>query len=584
MQAAGLGCNEANGKDQKIPARKTGAAEPNIEFLHCCADGMFRIYFLIPLLIPLALVRRDFFGSFFRVVEKWINRLAAVPERAVVLVGAVAFLLSMALSLWNRIPVPHIEDEFGYLLLGDTFSHGRATNPAPPLWQHFETIHEIMQPTYTAKYPPAQGVALAIGALLGLPIIGIWLTTGLACAAVYWMLLAWMPRQWALAGGLMVALHPLILEWSQNYWGGAVAMGGGAVVLGAFRRILREPRARDAVWMGIGLGVLANSRPYEGFVIGALALLALAIGMIRRRVAPLSVLFRRVLLPLAGVLVVLAAQMAYYNWRVTGRAKVMPYMVHEDTYGLAPVFLFSKPHPAPLYRHPQIQRFQELYLKSYEDQHRSAGALLRATGRKIGVLGQGYLWSYLMVIPLLGLPCALRRDRWLRLVLAMGLISMIAMLLGTWLLPHYAAPAAGIFFLLVVESMRCLNAWHRGRWRPGRNIVRGLAILFVVSYFQVGIKMAGEDREGWYLRRQALLDELGRQVGKSLVIVRYSPDHNPNREWVYNSADIPGAKVILARDMGPEANRELLNYFHDRKAWLLNADDARSALEPYPGS
>jgi hypothetical protein len=261
----------------------------------------------------------------------------------------------------------------------------------------------------------------------------------------------------------------------------------------------------------------------------------------------------------------------------------MPYMVHEETYGIAPLFLFGTPRQEPNFRHEEIRKLEEDYLDYFKSQRRSFGALVRSTGEKIWDLAQGYLWSYLLVVALLALPCALARDRWLWFALFIGFFFAVAMLMGTWVFPHYAAPAAGLFFVLVVQSMRNLYAWHVGSWRRGRNIVRGLAILFVISYFVIAAKLAGADPARWYVQRQALLDKLRQAPEKSLVIVRYAPDHNPNREWVYNEADLANAKVILARDMGSQ-NQELLNYYHDRKAWLLQPDEATPKLEPYPGS
>jgi len=545
---------------------------------------MFKVYFLIPLLIPLALWRGDFSRGIFHRVERAAGRLAEKPWRAVALVGILSFLLCAGLALCSHMPVPQTNDEFGYLLQGDTFAHGRVTNPTPPLWEHFETIHEIFQPTYTAKYPPGQGAALAVGELLGLPILGVWLSTALACATICWMFMAWMPPRWALAGGLGVALHPLVLEWSQNFWGGAVAMGGGALVLGAFRRILRKPRARDAVWMGVGLGVLANSRPYEGFVLGTLSVLALILWFIEAGGVPVPLIFGRVFVPMLAVLLLVAAEIGFYNWRVTGNPVLMPYIVHEETYGLAPLFLFGTPRPEPQYRFREIRSFQELFFDSYKSQRTSFGALVRATRDKLSVLAQGYLWSYLMVVALLGLPWALARDRWLWFALFIGVLFLVATLLGTWLLTHYAAPAAALFFVLVAQSMRDLHAWHVGTWRLGRNIVRGLAVLFILSYLQLAAKMAGRETTLWYFKRQAIMDELRREPQRSLVIVRYEPNHNPNREWVYNAADIPDAKVILARDMGPEKNRELLDFYRGRKAWVVDADAEEPRLEPLAGS
>ncbi|MGA3169830.1 MAG: hypothetical protein ABSE62_02350 [Chthoniobacteraceae bacterium] len=544
---------------------------------------MFRLYYLLPLLIPLALVKGNLLGRLFHPLERWGARLAARPARVLAVVAAFSFSLCAALSVIGCLPRPQTHDEFGYLLLGDTFAHGRVTNPTPPLWEHFETIHQIMRPTYTAKYPPAQGLVLALGEKLGLPIIGVWLATALACATVSWMFMAWMPPRWALAGGLMVALHPLILEWGQNYWGGSVALAGGALLLGAFRRILREPRARDAVWMGVGLAILANSRPYEGFVLGLLMMLALVIWYVEAGKVPAHIVIKRVFAPLLGVMALLAVQLGFYNWRVTGDPMVMPYVVHEETYGIAPLFLFGTPRVEPQYRHLQIQRLQEDYLKYFESQRRSFGALMEATGSKIWMLSQGYLWSYLLVVALLGLPWAIMRDRWLWFALFIGLFFSIAMLLGTWVFPHYAAPAAGLFFVLVVESMRSLDAWRVGVRRPGRNIVRGLAILFVISFFQVAVKMAAQDRTRWYFQRAKIIADLSDQPGKSLVIVKYDPDHNPNREWVYNGADLAGEKVIFARNMDAR-NRELVDYYKDRKAWVLDADAPVPTLQPYPGS
>jgi hypothetical protein len=54
-----------------------------------------------------------------------------------------------------------------------------------------------------------------------------------------------------------------------------------------------------------------------------------------------------------------------------------------------------------------------------------------------------------------------------------------------------------------------------------------------------------------------------------------------HEEWVYNHADIDGSAVIWARDMGDARNRELLDYYRDRKVWLLEPDRPAPALDPY---
>lgn len=66
------------------------------------------------------------------------------------------------------------------------------------------------------------------------------------------------------------------------------------------------------------------------------------------------------------------------------------------------------------------------------------------------------------------------------------------------------------------------------------------------------------------------------------MIVHYSPRHIFQDEWVYNRADIDGSQIVWARDLGEEQNRELLNYYPERTAWLLEPDEQPPSLTPYP--
>ena len=81
--------------------------------------------------------------------------------------------------------------------------------------------------------------------------------------------------------------------------------------------------------------------------------------------------------------------------------------------------------------------------------------------------------------------------------------------------------------------------------------------------------------------RAQVLARLEAVPGPQIAIVRYRPNHNLiGNEWVNNNADIDGSKVVWARDMGSEKNQRLLNYFRDRKVWLVEPDEIPQEFLP----
>ena len=65
------------------------------------------------------------------------------------------------------------------------------------------------------------------------------------------------------------------------------------------------------------------------------------------------------------------------------------------------------------------------------------------------------------------------------------------------------------------------------------------------------------------------------------MIVRYTPTHSVHDEWVYNAADIDRAKIVWARAIPGVDLHPLLEYFHDRKVWIVEPDTHPIRMRPY---
>jgi hypothetical protein len=506
------------------------------------------------------------------------------PLAAMCVVALSSLVFNLAWARCVGWPFPHVHDEFSYLLAGDTFLHGRLTNPPHPMWKHFETLQVIQQPTYASKYPPAQGLAIALGsAATGQPIAGIWITTALACAALYWMLLAWVSRGWALLGAMLAVFHPELLFWSQSYWGGSIALGAGAMVIGALPRILKAMRMREVIVLGIGIAVLANTRPFEGLMLVIPVLGTLAVwGLFRKDRAQRMEFVYRIALPLGIMGVITAGWMGFYNWRVTGSPAKLPYVLHEEQYASAPLFVFESPRPQP--KVP----FQEIMAAHVDwdlhDYQVAREAPLDNLRQKFSMQLNRYQHRTALLFPLIALPWVIWRDRRLAASILLMLSTALAVGMETFTKSHYIAGVAGLMLILIVGCMRHLYCWQRQR-RAGQLLVWSVVLMTAFGYGCRYIEVAwpesvlpGEPLGAQRERIEAKLNDL---AGKHLVLVSYDVPQGIVPEWVYNAANVDDAKVVWAHDMGPAENQDLINYYRYRRVWHVLVSPKPAEAIPY---
>ncbi|MEQ8210155.1 MAG: hypothetical protein RH917_10010 [Lacipirellulaceae bacterium] len=510
--------------------------------------------------------------------ESYLQRLIQNHALAAASLAGMTLLLGMAVSL-ARWPTPTVHDEFAYLLAADTFSEGRLANPPHPMWRHFETFHVIQHPTYAAKYPPGQGLLLAAGQLLtGWPLAGVWFSSALAVVCCYWMLLGWTSRVWAFVGGLICTTHTgLQLIWGQSYWGGALAMAGGALVIGGAMRMTHRRKALDAVAMATGAALLAVTRPFEGFVLCLVVGAWVLDNWLKQKGISWKQTLRRSVLPVTVGLAGLVVGLASYNFAVTGSVTTMPYSLHESVYGRAPLFLWQTPADERQYQHQELAVFHDFWSMDWFAKQQSIAGLFKKKMIMLGHVVKLY-FPVVLAVPLLLLkPWRLGRVRGLVAVL---LIAWLATQVTVWNFPHYVAPLAPLFVLLMVWGLRRLDIFAP-RWLPRHALSASLIALHVFTFANVTNNYASMGQEGWQWERNRIAKQLSADDQRHLVIVKYEPGHHVYHEWVYNRADIDSSKIVWARSMSPKQNAELVDYFRGRKAWYLKADRKEPELQPY---
>ena len=301
---------------------------------------------LAALLVLVALWGRTWIAPIFR-------RFAERTSWCMLLLAALPVALRLLLLSHHPIPTPDVYDEFSHLLEADTLRHFLLANPPHALPEFFETFFVLQEPTYSSIYPAGQGLAMAIGWIIfGLPWAGVLLGVAAFCSLCYWMLRAWTTPAWALAGGLLAVIEfgPLS-QWTNSYWGGALAAAAGCLVFGSLPRLRASARTRDAVLLGAGLGLHLLIRQFESIFLFVVVVLYFLPAM-RRPIAKLVGIAALVVLPAVFLTLV-------QNKLVTGSWTTLPEMLSQYQYGVPASLTFQ----APQVPHRQLTQQQAMDFK-----------------------------------------------------------------------------------------------------------------------------------------------------------------------------------------------------------------------------
>ncbi len=527
----------------------------------------------------LAFLALQFPAAMTRLAGGIIRQLTWLARRKTlcwIAVGAFVLLLRAALLPVWPIPKPVIYDEFSYLLQADTFAHGRLATLTHPLWQFFESIYVLQQPSYASKYPPGQSLFMALGQVLfGHPWFGVWLSAGLMAAALCWALQGWLPPRWALLGVAIAGQVCIIGYWMNSYWGGAAAAIGGALVVGSWPRIVRKGQVRYSWALAAGAVLLVLTRPYEGLLL----LMPVLIALLRRN---------RALAcwgPLMVVGILGAAWLGYYNFRVTGSALRLPYQEYFSQYETTPPFNILPLAASRHFRHFNLAYLDHGYALDLYQKSRSAALLTSRPMDWYRALKE-ILGDTVWLLPLIMMAPVLFQVRRTRPIMILFAVIVTGSLIEVPFFPHYGAPFTIVMLLAAVESLRALQTWKYGGRRVGLFLVRALpAATLLVILGNDALLIARHQTSDAVQPINSHRGEMAQQLledhpGKHVIFVHYSGLQSPHEEWIYNPANIDESPVVWAQDMGAD-NQLLMNYYRDRSFWFLDPDQRPLLVTPY---
>jgi hypothetical protein len=522
-------------------------------------------------------------------LNPFLNRISAfLTTRSPWFFFVLTLLLRLILLHSHPVPIPSGADDFGYLLLGDTFSHGRWTNPSHPNSAFFETVFVLQHPTYSSIFPPGQGIILALGQLIfGVPWVGVLLSMSLLAALCHWMLSGWLNARWASVGALLATFTfgPLC-AWMNCYWGGASAAIAGCLVFGSLARLRHSQHSFFALTAGLGLGWHVLSRPFETIFLIFSVVLYWALFL--RTPQASSLVWRRGALfalgtaPALGVLLI-------QSHAVTGHWTKLPYSLSREQYGVPTTFAFQA-NPIPAHQLTQEQK------NDYDAQSVVHGEGHETLSDFVTLLLYRLRFLRFFVYAPFYLALFLSLFKWRDKTVIWAASTIVLFFVGTnvypYFYPHYVAALTGVVLLLTVSGIRSLNAGRAGPW--------GVAWLLALCAFQFGfwycVQMSGVASlilgtgrfETWdYVNfgdpqgRLQVESKLSHVAGRQLVFVRYSSTHGLET-WIANPADIDHVRVVRAVDVGPSDDLALIRRFPGRTVWLLRPDFHPPNLTPYP--
>jgi hypothetical protein len=472
------------------------------------------------------------------------------PNRLILIICALAFLVTAAAAYFAFERLPHLEDEVAYLFQAKTMALGRLTVPSPSypdaFWTPFVLDHQGQR---FGKYPPGWPGLLAGGVLAGVP----WLVNPLLAALALYLVYRLGQTLYDDRVGLLAAalglLSPLFLVLSGSYLSHLASLVW-LLLFSLWFVWTAQGRSRwFAVGAGLALGMAFLTRSLTAVAYAVPFVIYSLVQIVQRRQPHWP---HYLLVALAGG--AMAVLLPGYQWAVTGDPWLNPYLLWwpYDRIGFGPDIGAMPGGHSPYYA----------WINLRQDLSRAA----------TDVLG----WPGLSWIPLL-LGLAMRPRRARAWALAAPFACLVVAYLFYWIGsparlwgPRYYFEGFGGLWLLSAVGLLKVWDWARDQKQTWlRPALAGILLLLVVANLSVNVPSRMADAHGFYGITQSQRDPIEDAGIHNALVIVYA------ERWLEYGALLSGMSplldddVVYARGDGPETDAAVITAFPGRSVYYL---------------
>lgn len=482
-------------------------------------------------------------------------------------VGALASALHW--WVWGSLrAIPAIHDEAAYVLQARLFASGRWAGPPPPLPEFFEQWHVFVTPALAPKYPPGHALVMVPGVWVGLPGLMPVLLSGVSAALLFVLARRLAGPGTALAAAVLWMTAPGIVRWLPSYFSQSTTTA--LWLLGWWLllrwRETRRPGLLAALSVAVALGGITRPITMIVFAVPVAA-------VVLRDVVKLR-LWRQTAVALAAGLAV-CALVPVWSAGTLGDWRRNPYPEYSRVY-----FPFDAPGLGPDTTPPL--RPLPADMRGWLEMGGAARAAhvpaalpeaLAVRGRAIWI-GAFHHWRlFLGIAALLGLLAA-PAPAYVALGTALGLLPAY--------LVFYTPPSPGLYYVEAQAVLAFFAALGLGRiagaygrrvdpegGKARREWIVALVVLAMLPSMLYDANIARLNKRGGRWRLVAFQELVRTLPDRSVVFVRYGPDHLIHLGLIRNEPDAARARVWTVYDRGAD-NARLMRLAPDRVPYLYD--------------